>query len=174
MRAIRRPWAGGVALRFAGPADLPELVRLEETVFASDPHRFSRRQWRRLIRERPEHLVVAARGERLLGALVLSRRGDGETLRVISLGVDPAARGEGIGRALLDHALEHAGRLGLARIRLEVRRDNEAAIQLYLRAGFREVQRLPSYYGLGEDGLRMERAMAAGGTGDSGGGGEPG
>jgi ribosomal protein S18 acetylase RimI-like enzyme len=49
----------------------------------------------------------------------------------------------------------------LARVRLEVRVDNRAAIALYERHGFSVTGTLPGYYGLGEDGVRMERPLDA-------------
>jgi ribosomal protein S18 acetylase RimI-like enzyme len=49
--------------------------------------------------------------------------------------------GRGLGRWLLCEALAEARRLGLPRLVLEVAEDNRRAIDLYTRAGFREVGR---------------------------------
>jgi ribosomal protein S18 acetylase RimI-like enzyme len=55
----------------------------------------------------------------------------------LSMGVAPAARGKGLGRQVLQAALERARRLsGIEIVYLMVRSDNAAAIALYEQAGF--------------------------------------
>ena len=52
--------------------------------------------------------------------------------------VTPAARRRGVGRALVDLALERARAHGCRRVELDVTEDNEAALALYRGAGFDE------------------------------------
>jgi GNAT superfamily N-acetyltransferase len=54
-----------------------------------------------------------------------------------NLGVIPAYRGKGLGRALLLKALYGFWRAGLGRAQLEVTAQNDAAVRLYRRVGFR-------------------------------------
>jgi ribosomal protein S18 acetylase RimI-like enzyme len=54
-----------------------------------------------------------------------------------NLGVAPAHRGRGLGTALLLQALHGFRRAGLGRAFLEVTAQNEAAVRLYQRLGFR-------------------------------------
>jgi ribosomal protein S18 acetylase RimI-like enzyme len=54
-----------------------------------------------------------------------------------NLGITPAHRGRGLGRALLLQALHGFRRAGLGRAFLEVTAQNEGAIRLYRRLGFR-------------------------------------
>jgi GNAT superfamily N-acetyltransferase len=54
-----------------------------------------------------------------------------------NLGVAPAYRGLGLGSALMLQALHGFARAGLARAFLEVTAQNEAAVRLYRRLGFR-------------------------------------
>ncbi|MFI0820917.1 GNAT family N-acetyltransferase [Streptomyces sp. NPDC021098] len=70
------------------------------------------------------------------------------------IGVIPTARGRGLGRALLGHALDLLARLGAHKAVLYVdddappgdpERDRTAANALYDRAGFTEVDRLHSF-----------------------------
>ena len=59
---------------------------------------------------------------------------------VLSIGVLPAYRGMGVGSALLLQALRGFQRMGLRRAILEVTAENERAIQLYWRLGFRRTK----------------------------------
>jgi ribosomal-protein-alanine N-acetyltransferase len=59
--------------------------------------------------------------------------------RILSIGVDPAFHGRGIGSALLAAALDSLARRGARRVRLEVRPGNVPAVRMYERAGFRRV-----------------------------------
>jgi len=54
-----------------------------------------------------------------------------------NLGVAPTYRGRGLGRALLLKALYGFWRAGLGRAHLEVTAQNDAAVRLYRRVGFR-------------------------------------
>lgn len=55
---------------------------------------------------------------------------------VLSVAVDPAMQGRGVGQALMDDAEREARRLGLSRIGLTVRLDNLQAIRFYERTGW--------------------------------------
>lgn len=56
-------------------------------------------------------------------------------VNVHDLSVAPDARGQGVGKALLEAVAEHARSLGCGKVTLEVRDDNPAA-RLYRREGF--------------------------------------
>ncbi len=74
---------------------------------------------------------------------------------IATLAVLPEYRRRGIASALL-RACE--ARLPTSRVRLSVRRSNEAAIRLYRRFGYRLVDTWRNYYSGGEDALVMEKA----------------
>jgi hypothetical protein len=57
-----------------------------------------------------------------------------------NVGILPAWRGRGLGRALLLQSLKGMWQSGLGRAILEVTGQNETAIQLYLRMGFRRTK----------------------------------
>jgi ribosomal protein S18 acetylase RimI-like enzyme len=65
------------------------------------------------------------------------RNGEVETLALL-----PAARGDGIGAALLDAARDEAARRGAEGIALLVAEGNEGAMRFYEREGFRPFARL--------------------------------
>jgi putative acetyltransferase len=76
------------------------------------------------------------------GALVLGRDGHAEIKRMF---VDPMARGQGVGRAILQTIEETATREGVHRIRLETGVHNREALALYRRHGYSERQPFGSY-----------------------------
>ncbi len=57
-------------------------------------------------------------------------------LTINGIAVDPAARGHGVGRALLSAAEEHAGELGATKLSLRVLGTNTVARAMYEGAGF--------------------------------------
>jgi ribosomal protein S18 acetylase RimI-like enzyme len=73
---------------------------------------------------------------------------------IATIGVAPAHRRQGIGRALL-RACE--GRLKTGRVRLSVRASNEGAIRLYEQEGYQRVEVWQGYYNDGESALVMEK-----------------
>jgi ribosomal protein S18 acetylase RimI-like enzyme len=79
------------------------------------------------------------------GFLVDSDRARGVDL--VSMWVDPACRGQGIGQHLVERIADWSRRRGAARVVLWVTETNQPAISLYSRCGFRatgEFQPLPS------------------------------
>lgn len=63
------------------------------------------------------------------------------TGRIEPLGVARNFQGRGLGRVLLQAALQHLSRQGARRVRLGLWRQNERAISLYRRAGFKRTAR---------------------------------
>ncbi|GGL34760.1 ribosomal-protein-alanine N-acetyltransferase [Halarchaeum grantii] len=74
---------------------------------------------------------------------------------VKDIAVHPDARGQGIGRSLLSHALSVLNAQGVRSAKLEVRRSNEPAISLYRTFDFEYLRTLPRYYSDGEDAFVM-------------------
>jgi ribosomal-protein-alanine N-acetyltransferase len=90
---------------------------------------------------------------------ILARDLGGE-VEVLSLGVLPGWRRQGIGRGLIDAVVAQAEHDGIASIVLEVATENEAARRLYAALGFVQVGRRPRYYrqrGAGADALVLRR-----------------
>jgi ribosomal-protein-alanine N-acetyltransferase len=65
---------------------------------------------------------------------------------ILTIAVEPALRGKGVGRALLSASLRQAAHAGARAMFLEVDEDNAAALALYRRLGFVKVGERPGYY----------------------------
>lgn len=95
------------------------------------------------------------------GALVIGDEGKaaGGTAEVKRVVVDPAARGRGIGRALMQELETVARREGIRLIQLETGPDSTEALRLYRGCGYRERGPFGSY-GPSPHSLFMERELA--------------
>jgi len=80
-----------------------------------------------------------------LGGFIMSRLTPPDA-EVLTFAVDPARRGAGLGRALLERHLMNLERGGALLVFLEVADDNAAALALYERAGFKTIGRRENYY----------------------------
>lgn len=82
---------------------------------------------------------VACNAGRLIGWCDLHPRPNPEQRHVgrLGIGVARAWRGRGVGQALMQVVIDKAWRVGFHRLELEVFVDNERAIRLYERHGFR-------------------------------------
>src|SRR5262245_52055785 len=147
--------------------DLDEVLQIERVSFRTP---WSRQAFlHELERNRVAGLWVA-RGERpgrtagaapVVGYLCLWVVAD--EVHVTNLAVDPAWRGEGIGRFLLGTLLAHHRAQGARRAFLEVRPANVEARRLYEGLGFHEVGRRRGYYvDTGEDALLLEARLDEG------------
>ena len=145
-------------IRRARPADLDALVALEQASFDHD--RVSRAQFRRhLASDSAVVLVADARGRVLGAALLFLRRGT-RAARLYSIAVAQAARGQGLGAALLEACEREARKRGCGAMRLEVRTDNAAAMGLYERRGYLRRTREPGFYENGMDAWRYLKELA--------------
>ncbi len=67
--------------------------------------------------------------------------------RILSIAVGEAYRGRGVGHLLFANAMARFVRMGVDRVRLDVRPDNAAALALYRSFGFQEAGRAPDPQG---------------------------
>lgn len=82
-----------------------------------------------------------------------------EDAEILTVAVDPARREHGVGRALVQAAVDRAHLAGATAVFLEVAVDNPAALALYTRAGFRRAGLRSGYYDRGPAGLVDAIAM---------------
>ena len=140
-------------LEQAGPRHRHGISRLDRAVY---PKPWSPSLWRREMAMAPSErcYVVASVGPAHVGhAGLMVQADDGH---VVTVAVDPAVGGCGIGTQLMLVLAERARVLRLDALILEVRVANEAAQALYRRFGFVPAGARPGYYTAdGEDALVM-------------------
>jgi len=126
----------------ASPDDVAAILEIERAAF-SDP--WSARSFEEVLAHGAVFFVCARRdGTAVAGYVVAWFAADeGE---IANLAVDPNAWGAGVGRALLDAALDEARRRETSAVYLEVRDSNDRARRLYRSRGFEEVGRRRGYY----------------------------
>lgn len=93
----------------------------------------------------------------LQDGFILARVAGGEA-EILTLAVRPAARGQGLGRALLQAAARQAQALGAADMFLEVGIDNPSALALYAGQGFVQVGQRKGYFN-GRDALILKARL---------------
>ena len=99
-----------------------------------------------MVRKESVDLVasrVVLQHEAIIGIALIARRG--WTGRLAAMGIAPAWRGQGVGRWLIRQLIAEARARGERRMLLEVIEQNEPAVRLYSRAGFRPLRRLVGY-----------------------------
>lgn len=88
---------------------------------------------------------VAVRDGEAVGVALIARRG--WTSRLAGMALVPAARRQGVGRALVTHAIAEALGRGERQFELEVIEQNEPAVKLYEATGFQRRRRLVGFAG---------------------------
>ena len=147
--------ATSLEIRALAYSDLPAVIEIERRAFQTP--------WSLamfvLELSKPTGICLAGtRAGALVGYVICSRYD--LDWHIMSVAVDPDHHREGIASALLAELYQRADRDG-ARFTLEVRRSNDAAIELYTRDGFRIAGTRRRYYqDNGEDALIMWRTPA--------------
>ena len=149
-------------VRPAEPGDAEQLVRLAEAVSA-EPEGWlistdgewrsvgDERRYLKAVRRYPHAAVYVAERESdgaIIGRLSLARDTHPASPHVADLGLMVAsdARRQGVGRALLEAAVDWARGAGIQKLELHVFPWNEPAIQLYEKFGFEREGRRRSHY----------------------------
>ena len=144
------------ALRTALASDLDALTELEQRAFTLSDGPLTRRAFAYHLRSKNLLLVVLDHGQpqRLAGyILVFMHRC---SARIYSLAVSSEHQGRGVAKTLVKAACAEAVARDLDCVNLEVRPSNDAAIGLYESIGFQKKSLRKNYYGLNENGWRMQ------------------
>jgi len=136
--------------------DLGSLRRIEQACFLQDA-------WPLLdlvaVLTYPDVIrLKAVNGEKMIGFIAADLRPVERMAWIATVGVLPEYRRQGIALALLR---ECESRIKQPRFRLCVRPSNQAAIRLYQREGYLEMDTWQKYYNNGENALVMEKIREA-------------
>jgi ribosomal protein S18 acetylase RimI-like enzyme len=131
-----------LTIRAAVPADGPQLSALDLATWS--PLVTPAPRWAEhadfFANREPVDVLVADRDGVVAGYVLLARPSpldsNRHVLQINGLAVDPAAQGQGLGRRLVEAAIEEAGRRGARRLTLRVLGGNTVAQALYAACGF--------------------------------------
>jgi len=143
-----------ISLRAARVGDARELARLADALL---PEAWSVEAFATSLASDAARALVAEEQGALV-AFALARRAADEA-ELLTLCVDPAHQGRGLGRRLAETLFAQLRAEGVRRVHLEVRGSNAAARALYDALGFRESRRRAGYYRDGEDALELGVAL---------------
>ena len=156
--AERMSGATSFSIRVYRLSDLEELKRLTVDSFAGvtleqnvetalgilHGHDWRWRKARHIdadVAANPSGIFVAETGRRIVGYITTVLERDSGKGRIPNLAVAAEFRGQGLGHALIEHALAYFRKEGLAYAMIETMAQNEVGRHLYLACGFEEVAR---------------------------------
>lgn len=146
-----------ILIREARYSDIDALLLMENRSFSGD--RLSRRSLAHLLKKGNATTLLDEADGTIRGyVLVLYNRGT-SLARLYSIVVDPDFRGLGLGLKLLESAEKDALDNECVIMRLEVRQDNEGAIALYRKHGYRLFDTVSDYYEDHMSALRFEKNL---------------
>lgn len=147
-----------VTYRDATAADISTFVRLDKELFPYSP--WSAAQYSEEISASTRHFVVALNdASSIIGYAGVFTPGIAEA-DILTVGVIPEHRGQGIARSLMELITDWAIGQGSTAMMLEVRTDNLEAISLYRSLGYTELNIRKDYFGAGLDALVMRKELS--------------
>ena len=146
-----------ITYRDANSFDIPVLVSLDKELFPYSP--WSAGQYREEI-SAPTRLFVVALDDAnsVIGYAGIFAPGGAEA-DVLTVGVVPMHRGQGIARELMARITKWAMEEGSIAMMLEVKTDNVEAISLYETLGYSKLNVRKDYFGTGLDALVMRKEL---------------
>jgi len=146
-----------ITYREANSFDIPVLVSLDKELFPYSP--WSSGQYREEI-SAPTRLFVVALDDAssVIGYAGVFAPGGAEA-DILTVGVIPQHRGQGIARALMARITQWAIAQGSIAMMLEVKTDNAAAISLYESLEYSKLNIRKDYFGSGLDALVMRKEL---------------
>jgi ribosomal-protein-alanine N-acetyltransferase len=145
-----------IMYREANAFDLPVFVSLDKELFPYSP--WSSAQYKEEFSSPTRHFVVALDDQQsIVGYAGVFAPGAAEA-DVLTVGVVPEHRGQGIAKALMALITDWAKAQGSTAMMLEVKTDNSDAIGLYQSLGYAKLNVRKDYFGPGLDAqvMRLE------------------
>lgn len=102
----------------------------------------------------PEAFRVYVIDNKITG-FVIGARNSPDEARILMFAVEKKLRAKGIGNSMMKDFLEFCGKNGFLSVKLEVKTDNDLAINFYKKFGFIVTSRLRAYYSDASDAFSM-------------------
>jgi ribosomal-protein-alanine N-acetyltransferase len=149
--------SNGIKIRKATKDDLSAIITIEDTSF-NWFERFPESLFLYYIRKLKDgFFVVLEPSGAIVGYAILV---DVKNYSYIfSIAILPKKRNQGYAELLLKFLTKRCTEKHIPKIRLDVRVDNNAAVELYKKLGYTEVNNKKDYYGDGLDALMMEKMI---------------
>ena len=148
----------GIQIQAFKPHQVGRIVAIERASFARDA--WDRELLLEYFRNAPELFLIAKSSGRIAGYILTVTTPRLRTAELVSIAVDPRVRRTGTATALIDATRSKLRARRIATWWLMVGIENEPAIHLYNRHGFRRVRRVKNYYGAGRDAWRMRLSIS--------------
>jgi ribosomal-protein-alanine acetyltransferase len=137
--------------------DLDALQKIEKECFSEEA--FTQEHLTYLL-ETPNAISLKAEADnKIVGFIMglIETHGKVRGGHIFTIDVAAKHRRTGIGLKLLDELERFFLENGVKAVYLEVRADNKAALELYRKKGYSEIQPLENYYSKGAHGFRMKK-----------------
>jgi ribosomal protein S18 acetylase RimI-like enzyme len=147
-------------IRWADEQDIRDLLTIEEECFSVEyygQYKFDESDFQAYLRDTRRILLVGVLDAHAIGYVagyIAFSRTQG-LAHVDSIGVRPKAQNKGVGSLLLRRFIEEAQHRHCKVVVLEVATANEDGLAFFAKHEFREIRKLPDYYGRGLDAVLM-------------------
>ena len=145
--------------RISEREDIVSFLTIERDVYGGEtPWTFSHFEHEIMSNDKAIFLTAEAGGRIVgfIGARIVPER---QSVHLSNLAVLSTFQNQGIGSNLVSIMANLMQQLGVARLTLEVMRDNTSAQAMYRKLGFETKEILPEYYENKSDGLWMAKAL---------------
>ena len=150
-----------ISIRFATSKDIAEVIAIN---YKTLPEHYSNSFFMELLLDSPETFIVAEINNKIIGYImcrieygfsILKRMSLARKGHVVSFAVLEEYREKGVGKKMVEQAIEGMKIKKCNESYLEVRTDNQAAINLYANLGFSKIATLNAYYKDGKNAFLM-------------------
>jgi ribosomal-protein-alanine N-acetyltransferase len=152
---------GEINIRFAVPKDISEIISINLKTL---PEHYSHSFFIELLIDSPETFLVAELNNKIIGYIMCRTEHGFSAVKkmrfaIVSFAVLDDYRRKGIGKCLLEEAIRGMQSRKCSEAYLEVRTNNDAAIELYKNLGFDSSITLNNYYKDGENAFLMSKRI---------------
>jgi len=149
-----------ISIRQATVNDLEKLYEIERECFTVEA--FTEEQIMFLLKDSNSVSLTAQTNGEIAGFIIglIDHIRGVKTGHICTIDVSVKHRRKGVGEKLLKEIEEIFARKGVKICYLEVRIDNVAALELYRKQGYAEIEKLDNFYCRGVHGVRLQKRLS--------------